>query len=78
MTFIQWPPSIADVVAILTVFLALGAAVMNAAHGYFARQRMFSELNSLKKKVRVLWNLGIAQGKIQPTLSGYEDQEEEP
>jgi hypothetical protein len=75
---IAWPPSVADVVAVLTVFLAIGSAIMNAVHGYFARQRMFTELNFAKKKVRVLWGLAIAEGKIKPTITGYEDEEDTP
>lgn len=79
---IQWPPSLADVLA---AGAFLGAAVLNALHSYQARQRMFERIDDLEKAnivlrvtssqmdrdVRAIKDVLIARGLIRPTNPGF-------
>jgi hypothetical protein len=64
--------SIADLVAAGTVILAIGSTIAHAFHGYFARQRMFEELNELKAEHQILWGIAQGRGWVKGTATGQE------
>jgi hypothetical protein len=81
-SWIQWPPTLADIVAFGAVVAAVGSAVTNMVHSRWARARMFRDQKKDRKKLNQLYGLAKIHGWIEDKVSttsvwGDDDEDDE-